>query len=180
MLGNPNAPVTMQEFADLQCPGCDQYMTTAFPDIVRQYVRTGKVKVEWKGIAFIGPDSEKGLRFVNAAGQQDKLWNVAELIYRNQGTENSGWVTNELPALGRRRRPRARRRQGRAATRTARRSTAQMAGRGQPLLDLRVQPDARRSRSARRAARSKPFTPSAYSVNAFAPTFDKYIQQSKQ
>ncbi len=94
VLGNPKAPVTMQEFADIQCPGCDQYMTSAFPDIVRQYVRTGKVKVMWNGIAFIGPDSEKGLRYVNAAGKQNKLWNVAELLYRNQGAENSGWVTN--------------------------------------------------------------------------------------
>ena len=96
VLGNPKAPVTMQEFADIQCPGCDQYMTSAFPDIVRQYVRTGKVKVMWNGIAFIGPDSEKGLRYVNAAGKQNKLWNVAELLYRNQGAENSGWVTNWL------------------------------------------------------------------------------------
>ena len=48
----------------------------------------------FQGIAFIGPDSEKALRYVTAAGQQDRLWNVSELIYRNQGTENSGWVTN--------------------------------------------------------------------------------------
>src|SRR4029079_5668980 len=74
-LGNPNAPVTMQEFADLQCPGCQQYMTTAFPDIVKKYIRTGKVKVELHGISFIGPESEKALRFVNGAAQQDRSWN---------------------------------------------------------------------------------------------------------
>ncbi len=95
-LGNPKAPVTMQEFADIQCPACDQFMKDAFPDIVRKYVRPGKVKVEFHGIAFIGPDSEKALRYVNASGQQNKLWNVAELLYRNQGAENSGWVTNAM------------------------------------------------------------------------------------
>src|SRR5262245_63414441 len=96
VLGSPNAPVTMQEFADIQCPGCDQYMRSAFPDIVRRYVRPGKVRIEWNGIAFLGADSETGLRYVDAAGKQNKLWNVAELLYRNQGEENSGWVTKEL------------------------------------------------------------------------------------
>jgi len=95
-LGNPNAPVTLIEFADLQCPFCGQYAIDALPAIVKEYVRPGKVKLVFGGIAFLGPDSQTALRTVYAAGLQNRLWNFVDLLYRNQGAENSGWVTDEL------------------------------------------------------------------------------------
>src|SRR5262249_925128 len=49
-LGNPNAKVTMVEFADPQCPYCRQYALDALPAIVREYVRSGKVKLVFFGI----------------------------------------------------------------------------------------------------------------------------------
>jgi protein-disulfide isomerase len=167
----------MYEFADLQCPGCDSYMRGAFPDIVRKYVRPGKVKIVFHGIAFIGPDSEKALRYVNAAGQQNKLWTATELLYRNQGAENSGWVTNEL---------------------------LRSVGAAIPGFDQRKAESEMNSTSVNRQMAAsaslystygfggtpgfaigptggtiQQFNPSAYSVNAFAPTFEKYLQQSK-
>jgi len=96
VLGNPKAPVTMIEFADLQCPFCRDYALNALPTIVRDYVRPGKVKLVFAGIAFIGPDSETALRATYAAGLQNRLWNFLDLLYRNQGAENSGWVTDPL------------------------------------------------------------------------------------
>jgi len=96
VLGNPNAPVTMVEFADLQCPFCREYTLQALPTIVKDYVRTGKVKLVFSGMAFIGPDSEKALRAAYAAGVQNRLWNVIDLLYKNQGGENSGWVSDDL------------------------------------------------------------------------------------
>jgi protein-disulfide isomerase len=96
VLGNPKAPVTMVEFADLQCPFCAQYALDALPTIVRDYVRTGKVKLVFAGLSFIGPDSETALRAAYAAGLQNRLWNFLDLLYRNQGAENSGWVTDAL------------------------------------------------------------------------------------
>jgi protein-disulfide isomerase len=98
VLGRQDAPVTLVEFADLQCPYCAQWSRQAFPDIVRDYVRTGKVRIVFRGLAFIGPDSEKALRFALAAGLQGKLWYAVDLLYANQGPENSGWVTDELLA----------------------------------------------------------------------------------
>jgi protein-disulfide isomerase len=95
-LGDPKAPVTMIEFADLQCPYCKAYAVDALPGIVKSYVRTGKVKLIFSGMHFVGPDSEKALRAVYAAGLQGKLWNVLDLLYRNQGAENSGWVSDGL------------------------------------------------------------------------------------
>jgi len=96
VLGNLKAPVTMVEFADLQCPFCREFALNALPTLVREYVRSGKVKLVFSGIAFLGPDSETALRATYAAGLQRRLWNYLDLLYRNQGAENSGWVTDDL------------------------------------------------------------------------------------
>jgi protein-disulfide isomerase len=96
VLGSPDAPVTMVEYIDLQCPYCQQFETQAMPTLVRKYVRPGKVKVEARPLAFIGPDSERGRNAVVAAGNQGKFFNVAQVLYLNQGEENSGWLDKEM------------------------------------------------------------------------------------
>jgi protein-disulfide isomerase len=96
ILGDAKAKVTLIEYADLQCPGCRQYALSTFPGIVEKYIRPGKVKSEFRGYPFIGEDSLKAQRFVSAAGLQNRLWNLQEALYRNQGAENSGWVTDDL------------------------------------------------------------------------------------
>ncbi len=102
VLGSPTAPVTLVEYADLQCPYCAVWARDAFPAVVREYARTGKLRIVFRGLAFIGPESATALRTALAAGRQRKLWNVVELLYRNQGSENGGWVTDSfLRALGR-------------------------------------------------------------------------------
>lgn len=96
VLGSPSAKVTLIEYADPQCPACRLYTETIFPTVVNEYVRPGKVATEFRGFPFIGDDSVKGYRYLLAAGEQDKLWNLAEALYRNQGDENSGWLTESL------------------------------------------------------------------------------------
>jgi protein-disulfide isomerase len=95
-LGDPKAPVTLVEWADLQCPYCRQWSAEAFPKLVRDYVRPGKLLILFRGLAFLGPDSTRALQFAVAAGVQDRLWQVVDLLYRNQGVENSGWATDSL------------------------------------------------------------------------------------
>ncbi len=95
-LGTPGAKVTLIEYADAQCPGCRYYTVSVFPTIVNEYIRPGKVKTEFRGFPFIGSDSVKALRFLLAAGLQDRLWQLQEALYRNQGAENEGWVTDDL------------------------------------------------------------------------------------
>jgi protein-disulfide isomerase len=96
VLGSPSAPVTLVEFADLQCPYCGIVARDALPSIVRDYVRTGKVRVVFEGLAFLGPDSDTALRAVLAAGRQNRAWSMLEGLYQRQGGENSGWVTEGL------------------------------------------------------------------------------------
>lgn len=96
VLGKASAPVTMIEFADLQCPFCRDYTASALPALVARYVRAGKAKFVFAGMHFIGPDSEKALRAVYAAGLQGRLWQYLDLLYKSQGPENEGWVTDDL------------------------------------------------------------------------------------
>ena len=96
MLGKSGTTVRTLQFEDLQCPICKRYTDEAFPAIVNEYVRTGRIKVDFRGLAFLGPDSLKALKIAMAAGLQNKLWQVVGLFYENQGAENSGWVTDSL------------------------------------------------------------------------------------
>jgi protein-disulfide isomerase len=97
-LGDPGAPVTLVEYADLQCPYCAQWARSTLPALVDEYVRKGKVRIVFRGLAFIGPDSEQALRAALGASRQNRLWDVVDALYRAQGAENSGWVSDELLA----------------------------------------------------------------------------------
>jgi protein-disulfide isomerase len=93
MLGSPNAKLTLTEFAEPQCPYCGVWARTVFPTLVRHYVRTGQLRIRYEGLGFISQDSVGLLKLAQAAGLQNKLWNVAELEYENQGEERSGYAT---------------------------------------------------------------------------------------
>jgi protein-disulfide isomerase len=96
VLGRPSAPVTLVQYIDLQCPACRAFETEVMPSIVQRYVRSGKLKVESRPIAFIGPDSLLGRRATIAAGRQNRLYDFAQLLYANQGAENSGWLNEDM------------------------------------------------------------------------------------
>jgi protein-disulfide isomerase len=96
VLGAAAAPVTLVEYVDLQCPYCQQFETQVQPTLIRRYVRTGKVKIELRPLAFIGPDSVRGRAAVLAAGEQNRMFDVVQLLYLNQGAENSGWLDDAM------------------------------------------------------------------------------------
>jgi protein-disulfide isomerase len=93
-LGDPNAPATLIEFADLQCPFCAEFATDQLPDVIDSYVRGGRLRLELRLLAFIGPDSERARQTANAAALQNRMWDYTELFFRNQGAENSGYATD--------------------------------------------------------------------------------------
>jgi hypothetical protein len=96
LLGHPRAPATLLEFADLQCPFCAEYARDALPGLLRDWVRPGRLRLDLRLVAFIGPDSTRAARTAGAAALQDRLWQFSELFYLNQGTENSGYVTESF------------------------------------------------------------------------------------
>jgi protein-disulfide isomerase len=93
VLGRPDAPVRIVEFADLQCPYCQEYTAQALPQLVQDYVRTGKAQMQFENLSFIGQDSVQAGHAAAAAAAQNKLWNFVDLAYLNQGAENTGYVT---------------------------------------------------------------------------------------
>jgi protein-disulfide isomerase len=93
-LGDPDAPATLIEFADLQCPFCADFATDQLPGVIGSYVRDGRLRLELRLLAFIGPDSERGRQVAHAAALQDRMWGYTDLFFRNQGPENSGYATN--------------------------------------------------------------------------------------
>jgi len=96
VLGDPDAPLTITEYADLQCPVCAAAARDTLPVVVRDYVRTGEAKLELRTLQFLGPDSERAARFAAGAEKQGRLWPFVEAFYAAQGQENSGYVTDEF------------------------------------------------------------------------------------
>jgi protein-disulfide isomerase len=95
-LGKANAPVTLIVYEDPQCPFCRAWNVQTLPTVINQFVRTGKIKLVYRGVVIIGPDSVRGLRAIDAAAKQNKLWNLVDALYARQGAENSGWITNSV------------------------------------------------------------------------------------
>lgn len=94
--GSKDAPVTLVEYVDPQCPYCAMFSTQVLPNIYKDYVKSGKVKVESKPIAFLGPDSNRGAYALVEAAKQGKGPQFLETFYKNQGKENSGYVTDDF------------------------------------------------------------------------------------
>jgi protein-disulfide isomerase len=95
-LGKPSAAVTLTIFEDPQCPFCRQWNVDTLPTVVTRYVKTGRIKLVYRGIEIIGPNSEPGLRAIYAAATENKLWTLVEELYLRQGDENSGWITDAV------------------------------------------------------------------------------------
>jgi protein-disulfide isomerase len=95
-LGKGDAPVTIYLYEDFQCPVCGQFSRETFPEVVDRNVRGGGVKVVSEPLTFIGSDSVPAARAALAAGEQNRYWPYAQLLFENQGQENSGYVTDEF------------------------------------------------------------------------------------
>jgi protein-disulfide isomerase len=96
VLGDPDAPATLVEFADLQCPFCAQYALETLPTVIDRFVRPGQLRLELRLLRFLGPDSERGAEVAAAATLQNHGWEFSELFFRNQGPENSGYATDQF------------------------------------------------------------------------------------
>jgi len=98
VLGNPSAPVTLQYFADLECPICKDFTLGALPSLIQHWVREGKLRIEFRSMETATREKETFRTqqvAALAAGKQNKLWPFIEIFYREQGEEGSGYVTEQ-------------------------------------------------------------------------------------
>src|SRR5512139_3383754 len=89
-LGEATAPVTLEVYADFQCPACGQFDRTTLREIEDKYVKNGKLKVVFNHYAFIGDESVRAAEASECANDQGKFWEYADTLFNNQAGENQG------------------------------------------------------------------------------------------
>ncbi len=90
VLGDQNAPVTIIEYGDFQCPFCGKFFKDTESSVREKYVKTGKVKFIYRDFAFLGPESTWAANAARCAGEQGKFWQYHDYLYSNQKGENQG------------------------------------------------------------------------------------------
>lgn len=88
--GDPNAPVTIIEFGDFQCPYCGRFAATTETQIDEQYIQSGKVRFGYWNFAFLGSESNWAAEAAECAADQDKFWEFHDKLYGGQSGENQG------------------------------------------------------------------------------------------
>lgn len=94
-LGDEDAPVTMVEYADFQCPFCGKFARDTEPELIEKYVEDGTLRIEWRDFPYLGQESANAAFAARAAQAQGEFWRYHELLYGNQGSVNSGDFSDE-------------------------------------------------------------------------------------
>lgn len=92
-IGDESAPISLVEFGDYQCPFCKRFFDQTEPQLMQEYVMTGKAKFYFLDFAIVGQDSLTLAEGAWCAEEQGKYYQYHDYVYSNQGPENSGWGT---------------------------------------------------------------------------------------
>ncbi len=100
-MGSETAPVTVVEFTDYQCPYCLRFIKTAFPHLKRDYIDTGKVR--WVALNLplaFHKDAKKAAQAAHCAGEQDKFWDMRQVLFRNPNKLAAAQLPEHAASLG--------------------------------------------------------------------------------
>jgi protein-disulfide isomerase len=89
-LGLATAPVTIVEYADMQCPVCARSMREIEPQINNEFIKSGIVRLEYRHFAFLGRESQRAAEACECAGEQGQFLRYRDTVLRNQAGENRG------------------------------------------------------------------------------------------
>jgi protein-disulfide isomerase len=90
VLGSPDAPVTVIEYADFQCPVCKRAESSIISKIEQDYVLDGRVNIEFRMFPFLGQESWWAAQAAEAAREQGKFWEYHDALFNAQGREDGG------------------------------------------------------------------------------------------
>ena len=94
VLGNADAPVVIELYADFQCPACRLFVTERLARLVSEFVVPGTVRIEAKDIDILGrgtpSESLELAAGASCAAEQNRYWQFHDLVFWNQGRENRG------------------------------------------------------------------------------------------
>ena len=93
--GSPQAPVTIIEFADFQCPFCRQFWAGPLGIAQNAYVSNGVARVAFHHMAFLGEESRRAAEASECAAEQDRFFEYHDVLFDKQGPENAGYLTSE-------------------------------------------------------------------------------------
>jgi protein-disulfide isomerase len=87
-LGRADAPVTVVEFSDYQCPFCQRFFATTLPAIKKDYIDVGKVRYVFRDYPLdqLHPLARKAAEAAHCAGEQGKYWEMHDALFRNPAT----------------------------------------------------------------------------------------------
>lgn len=94
-MGDPKAPVYIVEYGDFQCPYCLKFWNETEPQLIEEYVNTGKVYFEYRAFPILGPESFTAAEGVYCAGDQGMFWQFHDTLFTNWTGENVGDFTQE-------------------------------------------------------------------------------------
>jgi len=89
-IGEPSAPVVIEEFSDFQCSHCRTFHQNTGAQIIEQYVETGQVYFIFRNYAFIGRESLAAANGSMCAAEQGKFWEYADILFANQSGVDAG------------------------------------------------------------------------------------------
>jgi len=94
VLGNPDAPVTIIEFSDFQCPFCRKFYKETLPQIKKDYLLTGKAKLVYRDFPLtqLHPGATPAAEGAECAKEQGKFWEMHDAIFEEQEKQGSGTV----------------------------------------------------------------------------------------
>ena len=92
-LGKVDAPVVMVAYSDFQCPYCGKFARETEKTLIKKYVDTGVLRIEWRDFPYLGDESVVSAHAARAAAEQGKFWEYHDALYAKQLPPNSGQLT---------------------------------------------------------------------------------------
>ncbi len=101
-LGRADAPVTIVEFSDFECPFCQRFFSSTLPEIKRDYVDTGKVRYVFLDFPLeqIHFKARKAAEAAHCAAEQGKFWEMHDILFAQSGNLDVGQYGNFAKKLG--------------------------------------------------------------------------------
>ncbi len=94
ILGDLNAPVTLVEFTDYQCPFCRRWYNNTFKKLKKEYIDTGKVRFVLRDLPLgFHADAKPAARAAHCAGEQNKFWEMHDALFEGKGLKQDNFIS---------------------------------------------------------------------------------------
>jgi protein-disulfide isomerase len=101
VLGRSDAPVTLVEFSDYQCPFCQRFFATTLPALKKDYIDTGKLRYVFRDFPLeVHPHARKAAEAAHCAGEQGKYWQMHDVLFQHQGALAPPQLAEQARTIG--------------------------------------------------------------------------------